>query len=426
MDAEGNTSAEQGHKLMSRLNAVMAALWLSAGCLVAPVVTAQEFSGLARVDAETSRISDTGGGADIRLGLSQGVPYRLFTLEEPPRLVLDFQEVDWLGLDAEDFLVADSISSVQFGTYIPGWSRMVLELSGPMVVQVAELEIDPVTAGAMLKVALRRTDAESFKRAAGAPQDPRWDLPAPQPLTIAPERDENAPLLVVLDPGHGGIDPGAEAEGGITEKDLMLQFALELGEILVRSGQFEVQVTRDGDYFVSLERRTALAHQAGADLFISLHADSLTQGHAHGSTVYTLSQEATDAASASLAERQDRADLLSGTDLSHTDDLVTGVMLDLARQETQPRNVALARALVAGLKAEGGPINRKPLRSAGFSVLNSADIPSVLVEIGFLSSARDLANLQDPNWRHQTARGLLKGLIDWRIYDEAQRSLVRQ
>jgi N-acetylmuramoyl-L-alanine amidase len=416
---------------MGRLNAVMTVLWLSAGCLMAPVALApvamaQEFSGLARVDTETSLISDVGGGADIRLGLSQGVPYRLFTLEGPPRLVLDFQEVDWQGLNTEDFLTGDSIASVQFGTYIPGWSRMVLELSAPMRVQAAELETDPISAGAVLKIALRGTDPEQFRRSAGAPQDPRWDLPAPQLLKIAPERDENAPLLVVLDPGHGGTDPGAEAAGGITEKDLMLQFALELGEVLVRSGQFEVQVTRDGDYFVSLERRTALAHQAGADLFISLHADSLSQGHAHGSTVYTLSQEASDAASASLAERQDRADLLSGTDLSHTDDLVTGVMLDLARQETQPRNVALARALVAGLKAEAGPINRKPLRSAGFSVLKSADIPSVLIEIGFLSSARDLANLQDPNWRHQTARGLLKGLIDWRIHDEAQRSLVRQ
>ena len=411
---------------MGRGKAAIAALWLGGLCLFGSVAAAQEFSGLARILGEISRISDAGGGAKIQLGLSQGVPYRLFTLDKPPRLVVDFQEVDWGGLDPEAFLNGETVSSVQFGTYVPGWSRMVLALSGPMAVAAAELEIDPVTAAGVLEVALHPSSAAEFAKASGAPQDARWDLPPPQALETIPQRDENAPLLVVLDPGHGGIDPGAKAAGGIVEKDLMLQFALELGETLVRSGQFEVQVTRDGDYFVSLERRTALAHQAGADLFISLHADSLTQGHAHGTTVYTLSQEASDVASASLAERHDRADLLSGTDLSHTDDLVAGVMLDLARQETQPRSEALARALVSGLKVQAGPVNRKPLRSAGFSVLKSADIPSVLVEIGFMSSARDLANLQNPEWRRQTATAMLKGLIDWRIQDEAQRALVRQ
>ncbi len=411
---------------MGRGKAAIAALWLGGLCLFGSVAAAQEFSGLARILGEISRISDAGGGAKIQLGLSQGVPYRLFTLDKPPRLVVDFQEVDWSGLDPEAFLNGETVSSVQFGTYVPGWSRMVLALSGPMAVAAAELEIDPVTAAGVLEVALQPSSAAEFAKVSGAPQDARWDLPPPQALETIPQRDENAPLLVVLDPGHGGIDPGAKAAGGIVEKDLMLQFALELGETLVRSGQFEVQVTRDGDYFVSLERRTALAHQAGADLFISLHADSLTQGHAHGTTVYTLSQEASDVASASLAERHDRADLLSGTDLSHTDDLVAGVMLDLARQETQPRSEALARALVSGLKAQAGPVNRKPLRSAGFSVLKSADIPSVLVEIGFMSSARDLANLQNPEWRRQTATAMLKGLIDWRIQDEAQRALVRQ
>jgi N-acetylmuramoyl-L-alanine amidase len=411
---------------MGRVKAAMTALWLGGLCLFGLGAAAQEFSGLARITSEVSRVRDAGAGAEVRLGLSQGVPYRLFTLDDPARLVLDFQEVDWSGLEAERFLTGEAVTSVQFGTYVPGWSRMVLELAGPMAVEAAELEVDPVTASAVLKVSLEPSTPEAFSAASGAPQDARWDLPAPQKLRAMPQRDENAPLLVVLDPGHGGIDPGAEAEDGVLEKDLMLQFALELGEILVRSGQFEVRVTRDGDYFVSLERRTALAHQAGADLFISLHADSLTHGHAHGSTVYTLSQEASDAASASLAERHDRADLLSGTDLSATDDLVAGVMLDLARQETQPRSEALARALVAGLMAQGGPVNRKPLRSAGFSVLKSADIPSVLVEVGFMSSTRDLANLQNAAWRRQTATGILKGLIDWRIEDEAQRALVRQ
>ena len=390
------------------------------------VLPAQGFSALARVEPEQSLVQDRRGGAEITLSLSQGVPYRLFTLDGPPRLVLDFQEVDWSGLRRENFLKGQNILSAQYGTYVPGWSRMVLELAAPMRVATSALKVDPVTAAARLSLVLEKVGPEEFAASLGAPHDARWDLPAPAPIKRPLQRDENAPLLVVLDPGHGGIDPGAKAEGGIVEKDLMLQFALELGEVLIRSGQFRVQVTRNDDYFVSLERRTAMAHQAGADLFISLHADSLTQGHAHGSTVYVLSQEASDAASSSLAERHDRGDLLSGTDLTQTDDLVTGVMLDLARQETRPRSKALARTVVAALQNQGGPVNRKPLRSAGFSVLKSADIPSILIEVGFLSSQRDLKNLLDPKWRNQIARAILAGLIEWRIQDDAQRALVRQ
>lgn len=405
---------------MGRLFSLSALIWL-----LATAAWAQGFSGLARIDTEASRVRDAGQGAEMTLGLSQGVPYRLFTLDGPPRLVLDFQEVDWTGLTADKLVQGGQITAAQFGTYVPGWSRLVLQLAQPMKVSSAAMRIDQVTAGARLKVSLEPATAEQFAASAGAPQDPRWDLPAPQEMQGRAARDENAPLLVMLDPGHGGIDPGAETEV-VIEKHLMLQFARELGEALLRSGQFTVMMTRDDDYFVSLERRIAMAHQAGADVFISLHADTISEGRAHGSTVYTLSREASDAASAKLAERHLRGDLLSGTDLSQADDRVTGVMLDLARQETQPRSDALAAALIDGLRAQGKPINNRPLRSAGFSVLKSADIPSVLVEIGFLSSKRDLKNLVDADWRAKAARGILNGLITWRAQDDARRALVRK
>ncbi|KIC19093.1 N-acetylmuramoyl-L-alanine amidase [Leisingera sp. ANG-DT] len=408
---------------MGRLITLTALIWaLAAG---AWAQGGSGFSGLARIDAGASQVRDAGPGAEITLGLSQGVPYRLFTLTEPPRLVLDFQEVDWTGLTAEKLLQGDQVTAAQFGTYVPGWSRLVLQLAGPMRVASAALSVDQVTAAATLTVALEQVTAEEFAASAGAPQDPRWDLPAPEPMEAKAARDENAPLLVMLDPGHGGIDPGAETEV-VVEKHLMLQFARELGEALVRSGQFTVLLTRDDDYFVSLERRIAMAHQAGADVFISLHADTISEGRAHGSTVYTLSKEASDAASAKLAERHLRGDLLSGTDLRQADDGVTAVMLDLARQETQPRSDALAAALIDGLRAQGRPINNRPLRSAGFSVLKSADIPSVLVELGFLSSKRDIKNLVNAEWRAKAARGILNGLIAWRIEDDARRALVRQ
>lgn len=410
---------------MGRLITLTALIWaLAAGAWAQSGNSG--FGGLARIDASGSRVRDAGRGAEITLGLSQGVPYRLFTLDGPPRLVLDFQEVDWTGLTADKLVQGDQITAAQFGTYVPGWSRLVLQLAEPMKVSSAAMSVDQVTAAARLAVSLEPASAQEFAAGAGAPQDPRWDLPAPEVMQGRAARDENAPLLVMLDPGHGGIDPGAETEDGIIEKHLMLQFARELGEALVRSGQFTVMMTRDDDYFVSLERRIAMAHQAGADVFISLHADTISEGRAHGSTVYTLSKEASDLASAKLAERHLRGDLLSGTDLSQADDRVTGVMLDLARQETQPRSDALAAALIDGLRAQGKPINNRPLRSAGFSVLKSADIPSVLVEIGFLSSKRDLKNLVDADWRAKAARGILNGLITWRAQDDTRRALVRK
>ena len=407
--------------MMSRFFAVLATL-LALSC---PAMS-QEFSGLARIDAGQSRIADQGrNGVQIDLTLSQGVPYRVFTLDNPPRLVLDFQEVDWTGLDADELLATNRIAQVQFGTYVPGWSRLVAELGQPMQVDGVAMQVDEVRGSAHLALSLGPVSAQDFAAQAGPPNDPRWDLPVPADLGAIADRGADAPLVIVLDPGHGGIDPGAE-NGELSEKHLMLTFARELRELLVRGGGFDVVLTRDDDHFVSLERRISLAHQAGADVFISLHADSLAEGLAHGATVHMLARGASDIASAKLAERHDRGDLLAGVDLSKADDQVTGILLDLARQETQPRTEALAKALVDGMTQTGGPMNRRPLRSAAFSVLKAADIPSVLIEIGFLSSPRDLKNLQDADWRAAMAKGIRNGLVVWRAEDAATRPLVRQ
>ncbi|TMV06447.1 N-acetylmuramoyl-L-alanine amidase [Ruegeria sediminis] len=406
---------------MSRIFFILALFWAWAS-----VAFAQEFSGLARIDADESRITESGrNGVRVRLALSQGVPYRLFTLSEPRRLVLDFQEVDWTGLRSETVLQTDRITDAQFGTYVPGWSRMVLGLGRPLGVDQASLQVDQVTGAAALDVLLLPVAPDLFSETAGAPYDPRWDLPEPAVVEAPARRDADAPLRVMLDPGHGGIDPGAETKH-TNEKSLMLTFARELREVLLRSGGFEVMMTRDDDRFVSLERRIALAHQAGADVFISLHADALAEGLAHGAVIYTLSEEASDIASAKLAERQARSDIIAGVDLSRSDDRVADVLLDLARQETQPRTLSLARALAEGMAGQGGPMNRRPLREASFSVLKAADIPSVLVELGFLSSPRDLKNIKDPEWRASMARGIHSGLRAWREADQLQRSLVRQ
>ena len=397
---------------------VMCLLWLS------PSLRAQELSALARVDPSASGITDGWfGRTDIALHLSQGVPFRVFTLDDPARLVVDFREIDFDGLRAAAFLNDSTrINSVRFGAFQPGWSRLVADLAEPALPREIGMPVDVNSGRATLEIMLKSVSPEDFAAAAGAPADPNWK---PAFLKAAPPPPAGADrFTVVLDPGHGGIDPGAERDG-VNEKQLMLSLAQTLADVLRRAG-VEVVMTREEDVFVALETRVATAHQVQGDLFISLHADNLSQGGAKGATVYLLSEEASDSATEHLAARHNRSDIIAGADLTGSDDQVAQVLLDLARQETEPRSVALAEQLIAAMTAAGGPMNRRPLRKAGFSVLKSADIPSVLIEIGFLSSDRDLANLSDPVWRQGMARGVAQGILAWRDADAARTGLLRQ
>ncbi|MCB1334445.1 MAG: N-acetylmuramoyl-L-alanine amidase [Roseivivax sp.] len=407
---------------MSRIiKAGLALLWL---CAAAPLA-AQDRGVLARVQAEKSGIEDTwNGNAVLRLALSQGVPYRVFTLTAPNRLVLDFRQVDWQGAEPAALDRSDAVEGLRFGTVRPGWSRLVALLAAPMAVKTAGLAVDPAGGAALLDVVLTPVDQSAFDAAAGAPPDPAWAEPAIPEAAPAVPRAPDGPLVVVIDPGHGGIDPGAQ-NGEVREAVLMLAMARELRETLLRAGGYDVFLTREDDGFVSLEARVALAHERRADLFISLHADALEAGRASGSAVYTLAAEASDAASAALAERHNRDDLLSGLDLSGADDRVAGVLMDLARLDNAPRSQALARHLVDGIRNATGRVHKHPLRQAGFSVLKSADIPSVLVEVGFLSTAADLDKLRDPLWRATMAAGIRDGIAAWALEDAALANLRR-
>ncbi|MFZ1728366.1 MAG: N-acetylmuramoyl-L-alanine amidase, partial [Albidovulum sp.] len=233
-----------------------------------------------------------------------------------------------------------------------------------------------------------------------------------------------APLIVVLDPGHGGIDPGAEA-GGVSEASIVLEFATELAAVLRGSGM-KVVLTRQADVFVPLEARISIARAAGADVFLSLHADALAEGVAKGATVYTLSDKASDRASALLAQRHDRSDLLAGVDLAGQDDMLASVMMDMSRIETQPRSDRLAQALATSIGAAGIKMHRHPLQQAGFSVLKAPDVPSVLLEVGFLSSKSDRARLEDPEWRKALQSAIFAALQDWAVADAAEAKLIRQ
>lgn len=385
---------------------------------------AQDLTGLARVNPARSSLSDGWfGGTQLTIGLSQGVPFRVFHLDSPMRLVIDFREADWTGVDAAKLLAnSKKVTAARFGPFRPGWSRLVLDLADPLLPSNIAMPIDNSTGAATLTVNLVKATPEAFGAGAGAPKDAAWATQAAN-VPEAPAPDDS--FVVVIDPGHGGIDPGAVRDG-VEEKDMMLKMAQALAEALRRSGQAEVVLTRTSDEFVSLPGRVDMAHAAGADLFISLHADILTEGGASGATIYTLAEDASDAAAAQLAAQHNRADILAGADLNGADDQVAGVLLDLARQETAPRSEQAATALIAAMDAAGGPMNAHPARQAGFSVLTSADVPSLLIEIGFLSSPRDLANLRDPVWRAVMAGAMADGILAWRAADLAQRPLVRQ
>lgn len=395
-------------------------------CLLmwASVSGAQELSALARLEAGRSAISDVGVQVSLRLVLSQPVPWRVRVLADPMRLVVDFREVDWSGL-AQMPVKSEQVSAMRAGVFRPGWSRLVIELAQPMLVSQSEMRTQDVADGkTQVQLMLRPATADEFAAKAAQPEPAAWALPKAVAL---PERSAqgNGPIKVVLDPGHGGIDPGAEY-GGAQEAKLMLNFARELKEVLLRDGNFEVVLTRDSDIFVPLEERISIARAAGADVFISLHADAIPEGEATGATVYTLAAEANDAASATLAARHDRDDLLAGVDLRQQDDLVAEVLLDMARTETSPRIARLSDALVAAIKANKLKMHRHPHQEASFSVLKSADIPSVLIELGFLSSDHDLAQLQDADWRATMAKALRDGLKLWVREDVALRQLPLQ
>ena len=377
-------------------------------------VSGQDLSALARVDGLRSGIVAAGGGLELRLSLSQPVPWRVRLLDGPPRMVIDTREVDWKG--AEALAVVRPGVAMRAGRFRPGWSRLVLELDGPHRLARAEMTTGEET---RLEIRLEPTDPAAFAAEAARPDLPEWGLPEAAEL-IAPLPEGAGPLVVVLDPGHGGIDPGAERDG-TSEAALMLTFGRELKEVLLRDGRFRVVMTRDEDVFVPLETRTSIARDAGADLFLSLHADALAEGDAQGATVYTLAEEASDEASAALAERHDRDDLLAGIDLSDQDDVVAEVLMDMARTETRPRTERLAKAIVGAIKAAEIRMHRHPMQSGGFSVLKSPDIPAVLLEVGFLSSDRDFKRLSDPAWRATLAEAVLQALVTWSEEDASLR-----
>jgi N-acetylmuramoyl-L-alanine amidase len=334
--------------------------------------------------------------------LSKKVDVHVFALGNPYRVIVDAADVSFqmpAGLGKEQ---RGLVTAYRYGLFAPGKSRIVIDVSGPFLIdksfvlearddQPARLVIDLIpTDEATFLAKLREVKQSS---AASTP------VPFPEP----PSRPVNAKPIIVLDPGHGGVDPGTSSKSGVTEKEVVLQFAKELRQKLVATGHYEVHLTREDDTFLPLKERVAIAQKKGAGLFLSIHADYFpTQiDDARGATIYTLSERASDEEARALAAKENFSDAIAGVELpSDSDELVANILIDLAQRETQNRSVVFARSIVGELAANNkNTLHTKRLRSAGFRVLKAPDVPSVLLELGFLSNPDDEKQLTSAAWR---------------------------
>jgi len=378
-----------------------------AATFVAACLTA---SGARAAEALAISFAAQDGQQRVVLELSEPAEHRIFTLEDPYRVVVDLPELNWRFAAPKP--PEGVVKSVRFGLFKPGRSRMVLDLAAPA--RVTKAFAAPPESGkpARLVIDLAPQDPAAFAKTAGWPGDARLaagpPAPRPKPVAIGGPRQ----LVIALDPGHGGADPGA-MRGGVVEKTLSLRFARLLRKELELTGRYKVVMTRDSDDYVPLRERVDRARRARADLFLSIHADAVEIGDAHGASVYMLSEEASDTEAAELAKQENLSDVIAGVHLTHEDDIVARVLIDLAQRETMLESRRFAEELVEQLDKSVGVLKARPLRAAGFRVLKAPDVPSVLIEMGFISSDADLKRMQRPDWRRKAALAIVKAVDAW-------------
>ena len=387
--------------------------------------SAPAIQGLARLRVSGSSVEDLlWDGVRINLKLSQGVPYRVYFLQDPLRMEVEFNALHPVDISGYDFNKSKEIKQATYFETPSQQSTLGFELTSPMRLETADLIVNAFDGSAALSLVLTPVTMAEFALFAlrgGAKSEPEL---AVKSAGTAPTLTENR-LTVLIDPGHGGIDPGAIV-GDVNEAGLMLSLAKELKESLLRVEGVDVVLSRIEDKFVPLEARVSLAQAVKADLIISLHADALVEGTAYGTTVYTLPARASESASQSLVLRHEPDSVLQGVDLNAIDEDVAMALLDLSRLENMQSSEILAESVVKGLSRVLGGLNAKPLRKAGFSVLKGADIPAILIEAGFMSTETDLANLQNAEWRARFAEGVRLGVMIWYAQEKQMAPLRRQ
>ncbi|MEM7399502.1 MAG: N-acetylmuramoyl-L-alanine amidase [Pseudomonadota bacterium] len=339
--------------------------------------------------------------------LSKKVDVNVFALGNPYRVIIDAPDVSFQMPDGIGNKQRGLVTAFRYGLFAPGKSRIVLDIGGPFLIDRSFVLGARDDQPARLVIDLVPTDEKTFV----AKQKEARDKTAEAEKEIVPNPtppSNNEKPIVVLDPGHGGVDPGAVSPNGIREKEVVLAFAKRLQKKLEASGRYQVYMTRDDDTFLPLKERVKFAREKSAGLFISLHADYFPTeiDDARGATVFTLSEEASDEEARALAAKENFSDAIAGVELpDDSDEVVTNILIDLAQRETNNRSVVMARSIVGELAAKGR-LHTRRLRSAGFRVLKAPDVPSVLLELGFLSNEEDEKQLTSDSWRDRTASAI--------------------
>jgi N-acetylmuramoyl-L-alanine amidase len=396
------------------MGALCAALISVPGALAAERgVVAQK--ALAEAAANMPAATDVRVGGDDKqtrfvMDLTQKLDISAFALANPYRVVIDMPQVAFKLPDKAGEQGRGLVKAFRFGLIMQGGSRIVLDTKGPVKIDKAFVLAPDSGQPGRLVLDLSSTDRTSFLRNVSLARPP-VHAPAEPPVG-GPKADTDPRPLIVLDPGHGGIDTGARGAGGELEKDIVLQFAKTLQLRLERTGKYRVVMTRSDDTFIPLAERVRFGRSHNAALFISIHADSIpkSEGQAEGATVYTLSENASDAEAARLAEAENKADAIAGVDLTTEPDDVANILVDLAQRETKTYSTLFARTVVGELKATSARLHKHPLKAAGFKVLTAPDVPSVLVELGYMSTKDDLKLLTSDAWQDKTATAVVQAV----------------
>lgn len=382
------------------------------------------------------RIGDHAGATRLVLEMTEPASPEISVLSAPNRVVLDLPEVAWaLPMNAVTAR-GGVIESFRFGVFTAGRSRMVLDVKAPVLVKSAFM-IEPRGAQRFrFVVDLERAAAPGrnpaprvAQQAQRSPAPPAAEqqvavarplpMPPAAPTPPKPRAPGDGRHLVVIDAGHGGVDPGTIGKGGTYEKDVTLAMARVLKKRMEATGRYRVVLTRDSDVFIALRDRVTLARSGGAEMFISLHADANPNHAVRGGAVYTLSEVASDKEAELLAAKENKADLIAGIDLSHENPEVTSILLDLAQRETKNYSARFAAMLVEELGRSVRLLGNSH-RFAGFAVLKAPDVPSVLVEMGYLSNRAEEKLLNQADHRRKLADGIVRAAD--RFFRERARS----
>jgi N-acetylmuramoyl-L-alanine amidase len=331
-------------------------------------------------------------------------------LANPYRVIIDLADVDFDLPPGAGRKTSGLISHVRYGIIEKGKSRIVIDTKGPVLIKQSQLLPKKGKSKPRIVIDLVATTAKSFAEVQSREANPSSpeitaSLPMIMPATKLPEPKKDGKRVIIIDPGHGGIDPGALSPSGTKEKDIVFAFAQQLQTALSQSGNYHVQMTRTQDRFMTLNDRLAFTRRASADLFIAIHADTVRGKTASGTTLYTLSETGSDEEAEALALKENRVDAIAGINLSEQIGEVADILIELVQRESINHANLFSHKALAELKGVT-TMTGKPLRSAGFVVLKAPDVPSVLIELGYLSSRDDEKNLKDEAWRARMAAAL--------------------